>query len=125
MIKLSSMSSIRGRVVPAEENDMDRGERRWRTELVAARRHADYLRVVYGADAADCELPERRFAKERALGCRSRKRRWGQPRVDAGMGCKAGLRDRIYAGRRQWREWGRAAASGCADTAEDPAQPRC
>ena len=105
---------------------MDRGERRRRTEVVGRARRRLRLRAVHGGDAGEArprELSVWSYEKCAPLGCRCRKRKRGQPRRDAGLGCKA-RRGRIYAARRQWREWGRAAARGAVDAAAEPAFPR-
>ena len=67
---------------------MDRGERRRRTEAVAARRRAQHLRAVHGGDtsAVDCvcELATFYFDTRRALGCRCSKHKSGSPRGPGG-----------------------------------------
>lgn len=105
--------------------DMDRGERRRRTQVIGCARRALRLRAVHGWDVSAArprELSAWNYAQCAPLGCRCRKRKRGQPRRDAGF-CK-NWRGRIYAARRQWREWGRAAARGLVDAAAEPQAPR-
>lgn len=104
---------------------MDRGERRRRTEMIGYARRALRLRAIHGWDtntARPRELSIWSYAKHTPLFCRCRKRKRGQPRRGAGM-CK-NWRGRIYAARRQGREWCRAAATGLIDVAAEPAFPR-
>lgn len=104
---------------------MDRRERRRRTEVIGRARRRLRLRVVHGGDTGGApprELSVWSYDKCAPLGCRCRKRKRGQPRRDAGF-CKY-QRGRIYAARRQWREWGRAVVQGLVDAAMEPAFPR-
>jgi len=84
---------------------MDRGERRRRTEVKAARARDTHLAFVHRDGKPDCicELSRFYFAKRKSIGCRCSKKTKGQPKYGHGPCCGFELRPTVAA-RLQWRQ---------------------